>query len=212
MSKVKLIMPKMGESIMEATILNWVKKVGDRIEIDEPVVEIATDKVDSEVPSPVEGILVEIFYQAEAVVEVGKPIALIETDAASTVQASPAVAEITTNIQKEAPQQIEKDIKIAATLVTSEKTMTGEVSNGQRFYSPLVKSIAQQEGIALHELNTLSGSGQGGRVTKSDILGYLDKRQSSSQTVEQSVAPALSKVNSAEGSANGSQTISTASI
>ena len=205
-------MPKMGESIMEATILNWVKKVGDRIEIDEPVVEIATDKVDSEVPSPVEGRLVEILYQAEAVVEVGKPIAIIETDASASVQASPAVAEAKEIVKNEPSQQIEEDIKIAATLVETDKIVASDAANGQRFYSPLVKSIAQQEGIALHELNAISGSGQGGRVTKSDMLNYVESRQSSEKIHGVVTSPSISKSPTSEAAVAGLQSIAAASI
>lgn len=167
MAKVELIMPKLGESVMEATILNWEKQVGDTIEMDENVVVIATDKVDTEVPSPVEGKLVEILFQEGDTVAVGAAIALIETDSAAEVQASPAVAE--TKTEEVAPQN-------NGALATTSTATVLDTSSSNRFYSPLVKSIAKEEGISLEELETIVGTGKDSRVTKSDMLAYLENR------------------------------------
>lgn len=173
MARVELVMPKMGESIMEATILKWRKKPGDSVELDEPVLDIATDKVDSEVPSPVAGVLVEILFQENDVVAINKPIAIIETaagasagtgsaqPATSAVSAGPEVAQVPFVPQESAP------------------TPSRQMSSGQaaaRFYSPLVRTIAKTEGIAQTELDALPGSGQEGRVTKKDILAYVANR------------------------------------
>jgi 2-oxoglutarate dehydrogenase E2 component (dihydrolipoamide succinyltransferase) len=173
MAQIELVMPKMGESIMEATILKWNKKVGDRVELDETILEIATDKVDSEIPSPVEGTLVKILHQENEVVEIGKTIAIIETEAGAVVADTPAVTAppvekaIETPIAEvpfvPQPQEIVKESEAAA-------------EGSGRFYSPLVKNIAKEEGLSLSELDKISGSGQGGRVTKSDILQYIEQK------------------------------------
>ncbi len=171
MARVELVMPKMGESIMEATILKWRKKPGDSVELDEPVLDIATDKVDSEVPSPVAGTLVEILFQENDVVPINKTIAVIETEAgAAQPAASPAVSQPTpaTNGQHEA----------AAVPYVPAATAT---AGAARFYSPLVRTIAKQEGISASELDTLQGSGQEGRVTKKDILAYVANRGTSGE-------------------------------
>ncbi len=176
MAKVELIMPKLGESVIEATILNWEKEVGDTIEMDENVVVIATDKVDTEVPSPVEGTLVEILFQEGDTVAIGTAIAVIETDSAAEVKASPAVAE--TPPQQEATPQTASPSSQKTTLPA-----TGlDTSNANRFYSPLVKSIAKEEGIALEELEQIPGTGKEQRVTKSDMLAYLENRGQQSST------------------------------
>jgi len=165
MAKVQLIMPKLGESIIEATILAWNKKVGDKIELDENVLTIATDKVDTDVPSPVAGILAEILFQEGATVGVGKAIALIETAAGAEVKASPAVVEtLVSNAQPEGKHEAPVTLPAA------------NYGDGSRFYSPLVKSIAKEEGIGLEELEKVPGTGQGGRVTKDDIFAYLANR------------------------------------
>lgn len=181
MAKVELIMPKLGESVMEATILTWEKQVGDTIEMDENVVVIATDKVDTEVPSPVEGTLVEILFEEGDTVAIGTAIAMIETDAAAEVQDSPAVAATTVTVTPAAP---------AASNTSAVANL--DTSNASRFYSPLVKSIAKEEGIALDELEAVPGTGKDGRVTKSDMLAYLKNRgqQSVPQPKLQQPAPA----------------------
>jgi len=179
MAQFELIMPKMGESIMEATILKWVKNVGDQIELDETIVEIATDKVDSEVPSPVAGKVVQVLYAENDTVPIGKVIALIETEiGAAEPKASPALAE-------PAPQangQIPTAAIVKEAAMESPSPQPIGKGEGSRFYSPLVRNIAQQENIALHELENITGSGMQGRVTKKDILSYLEDRKESLQT------------------------------
>ena len=178
MAQVELIMPKMGESIMEATILSWLKSEGDTIEEDESVLEVATDKVDTEVPSTHAGVLTKILAEEGAVIEVGKPIALITTDVAETVAAeAPAEAPAPASApEKAAPAP-------APVAVPASNGSNGAASNGShdtdtssRFYSPLVKNIAKTEGITYEELSRISGSGKEGRVTKKDILSYVETR------------------------------------
>lgn len=186
MAKVELIMPKLGESVMEATILTWEKQVGDTIEMDENVVVIATDKVDTEVPSPVEGKLVEILFQEGDTVAVGAAIAMIETDsAAAEVQASPAVAEVTT------PNVVQQPVAQSNGAVSTASANL-DTSSSNRFYSPLVKSIAKEEGIGLEELEGISGTGKDSRVTKSDMLVYLENRGSAPTVIAKTTAPVTS--------------------
>ncbi len=175
MAKVELIMPKLGESVMEATILNWEKQVGDTIEMDENVVVIATDKVDTEVPSPVEGILVEILFEEGDTVPIGTAIAVVETEATNAVQASPAV--------------VNTSVEVAATPKAEQKTASLDTSDSTRFYSPLVKSMAKEEGIALAELEAIAGTGKDGRVTKSDMLAYIQNRGTAAVKVAAAPAP-----------------------
>lgn len=173
MAQVELIMPKMGESIIEATILKWVKQVGDRVEIDETILEIATDKVDSEVPSPVEGTIAEILFQEDDVVEVGKVIAIIATEGSDVVAAStPAVEQPAET--KEVPAAPVPEAAPAVSNVATTAKLDTSASN--RFYSPLVKNIAAAENISMAELEHIAGSGEKGRVTKKDILAYVSNR------------------------------------
>ncbi|MGB1121045.1 MAG: 2-oxo acid dehydrogenase subunit E2, partial [Saprospiraceae bacterium] len=168
MAKVELIMPKMGESIMEATILGWLKQPGDTVEMDEPILEIATDKVDSEVPSPVDGVIEEVLFEVDDVVEVGKVIAIISTEA--TIEDA---------VQDDAPEPVAEAEVSTQNVVQENKiehTTSNDYSETERFYSPLVKSIAKAENIELEELENISGSGANGRVTKDDILNYLNNR------------------------------------
>ena len=169
MSKVELIMPKMGESVAEATIISWQKEVGDSIELDETIIEIATDKVDSEVPSSYEGILVEKLFDADDIVKVGEVFGIIETN-----QSNEAIV----NIQEEKPSNKESVENTAAEieeeLIKVEEILS--IKNDNRFYSPLVKSIAKKEGLSIQELDNINGSGSNSRVTKSDILTYLKTR------------------------------------
>ncbi len=169
MAKVELLMPKMGESIIEATILKWIKNVGDKVAADDTILEIATDKVDSEIPSPVDGVLAEILYPEESVVAVGKVIAIITTEGENVQPtASPAVADVAPKIE-EVAKIIEADIPVSA--------IAKESISGDRFYSPLVKSIAKEEKISGDELSKIAGTGAQGRVTKHDILQYVADRQ-----------------------------------
>ncbi|TYA71376.1 dihydrolipoamide acetyltransferase family protein [Seonamhaeicola marinus] len=166
MARFELKLPKMGESVAEATITSWLKEVGENIEMDEPIVEIATDKVDSEVPSEVEGVLVERFFEVDDVVQVGQVIAVIEVDGDATIPEQ----ETNTDVKEEAVEHIEQSFTIA------KETVAPVIASGDRFYSPLVKNIAKKEGINQEELDAIPGTGKEGRVTKNDILGYLEKR------------------------------------
>lgn len=182
MAQFELIMPKMGESIMEATILKWVKNVGDSVELDETIVEIATDKVDSEVPSPVAGKVVQVLFAENDTVPIGKIIALIETaSGAAEPKASPALAEPAPQANGQSPSSVSSSSNGAASVPgTAQPLGKGE---GSRFYSPLVRNIAQQENITLQELENIAGSGMQGRVTKKDILSYLEERKESPATI-----------------------------
>ncbi len=172
MAKFELKLPKMGESVAEATITNWLKEVGDTIEADEPVLEIATDKVDSEVPSEVDGILVEKCFQIDDVVQVGQTLAIIETE-----QDIPSNTP-TTPIEEEKEIPTKTITQVQELVETAKEAITAPInfSNSDRFYSPLVKNIAKQENISPQELETITGSGKDGRVTKNDILNYIGSR------------------------------------
>ncbi len=168
MARVELVMPKMGESIMEATILKWRKQPGDTVELDEPVLDIATDKVDSEIPSPVAGTLVEILFQENDVVAINKIIAVIETESTQVQPAaSPALQQ---------PAAANGQPAVVDLPYVPARQSAGAATEG-RFYSPLVRTIAKEEGIALAELEAIAGSGAEGRVTKKDMLAYLASRQ-----------------------------------
>ena len=171
MAKVELIMPKMGESVAEATIISWHKEVGQSIEMDETIIEIATDKVDSEVPSSQEGVLIEKLFDVDAVVKVGQPFAIIETNSSDN-QNPNTTKEIKTpepQIQ-EVVEQLESNIDVVKEQIQKIET------NSERFYSPLVRSIATEEGLDLSSLDQIKGSGKDGRVTKSDVLEFISKR------------------------------------
>lgn len=169
MARFELKLPKMGESVAEATITNWLKEVGDKIEADEAVLEIATDKVDSEVPSEVSGILVEQLFGKDDLVQVGQTIAIIETEGVAPT------AEVIEEIAIPAEVvEIEKTIEAAQEIVSTPQ----DFSNSEKFFSPLVKNIAKEEGISLTELENISGTGKEGRVTKEDILKYVGERKS----------------------------------
>mgnify|MGYP000160849423 CR=1 FL=1 len=182
MARVELVMPKMGESIMEATILKWRKKPGDRIELDEPVLDIATDKVDSEVPSPVAGVLVEILFQENDVVPINKTIAVIETEAANAQPAaSPAVAQANGSQGAVAVGSGSGSGQSASVPYVPAAPATATAPASDRFYSPLVRTIAREENIGQAELDALPGTGLEGRVTKKDILAYVASRKSGGQ-------------------------------
>lgn len=166
MAKFELKLPKMGESVAEATITNWLKNVGEKIDADEAVLEIATDKVDSEVPSEVSGTLTEILFQVNDVVKVGQTIAIIETEGGSS--APVAVAEVAATPIAEVIKTVE---------VAQATAATADFKSSDKFYSPLVKNIATAEGISVAELETISGSGKDCRVTKEDLLKYIANRQ-----------------------------------
>ena len=181
MARFELKLPKMGESVAEATITSWLKDVGDSVELDEAVVEIATDKVDSEVPSEVEGTLVEILFQKDDVVAVGDTIAIIETEGENDVEEQTATKNEKT-VATEEVKEVEKTIEKASEIIA---TPLAKNSDSGKFYSPLVRNIAQTEGVSMEELETLVGSGKDGRVTKDDILSYLENRGDISNEVEE---------------------------
>jgi 2-oxoglutarate dehydrogenase E2 component (dihydrolipoamide succinyltransferase) len=178
MAKFELKLPKMGESVAEATVTNWLKKVGDKIEMDEAVLEIATDKVDSEVPSEVAGTLVEILFNTDDVVQVGQTIAIIETEggAVEAPKAAAAAAPVA---------EVAKTVEAA-----KETAAPADFSDSDKFFSPLVKNIAKEEGISLAELEAIQGSGKDGRVNKEDILNYVKNRGSQPAAVAAPVAQA----------------------
>ncbi len=182
MALIEMVMPKMGESVMEGTVLSWLKNVGDTIEEDESILEVATDKVDTEIPSTHSGILKEILAQEGDVVEVGKPIAFIETDAADAPVADAPSAEDDT------VKEAEKIMETAAATVAAPDI---PAKSGEKFFSPLVRNIAKEEGISLEELEAINGTGQDGRVTKNDILAYL-KDKKNGNTPAAPISPAKS--------------------
>lgn len=171
MSKIDILLPKMGESVAEATIIKWLKNEGDRVEADEPIVEIATDKVDSEVPAPEAGILLKQTVKEGDVVKVGHLIAQIGEAAGAAAKAEPSPVA--------APQQKQttNGAASAAPTARAERSAVERIGPSGKFYSPLVRNIARNEGIALEELEAIEGTGQGGRVTKRDILDYLPNRE-----------------------------------
>lgn len=178
MAIVELVMPKMGESIMEATILRWHKKPGDAVKVDDTVLEIATDKVDSEVPSIADGVITEVLFNENDVVPVGTVIARVQTSADAAVAPSPAAAPAPA---AEAPRAAEPQYQTAP----PRQQAAAAPANGEpRFYSPLVLNIAQQEGVSFAELEKIPGSGTEGRVTKKDILDYIANRGNQVQEPE----------------------------
>jgi len=185
MAKFEIVMPKMGESIIEATITKWLKTEGDKLEEDDAIVEIATDKVDSEIPSPVEGTLVKTLFSEGDVVPVGTVIALVETEGEG------ANEEETETTQEEIPGVAILEEKPTAT-TQEEEPAQQEITQSTRFYSPLVKSIAKNENISLAELENIPGTGKDGRVTKNDVLAYLEKRKSTKASPASTTPPASS--------------------
>lgn len=181
MARFELKLPKMGESVAEATITNWLKEVGDKIEADEAVLEIATDKVDSEVPSEVSGILVEQLFGKDDLVQVGQTIAIIETEGG---ELAPIVEEVV------APEVV---AEVTRTVDAAKESVAAPVdfSDSEKFLSPLVKNIAKEEGVSVAELAAISGTGKEGRVTKNDILDYIKNR--TSQPVLSAPAAAVQK-------------------
>jgi len=173
MATVDLVMPKLGESIMEATILKWHKQPGDTVAMDETVLEIATDKVDSEVPSTAAGVLSEILFNVNDVVPIGTVIARIKTGAEETVTSKPTPVQPKVEVRQ---PQMETVAEVVSSHQTSYKPQTN--GTGNRFYSPLVLNIAASEGVSMSELENIPGTGNEGRVTKKDILQYVSERRS----------------------------------
>lgn len=175
--RIEVVMPQMGESVVEATIIEWSKQVGDSVEEDETLLEISTDKVDSEVPAPASGTLIEIRAQADETIQVGQVIAVIATGnaaAAPNTAGQPKAASAPANAKKEVAQMTPEQLLVSGSNGSGDLSKTG--SDG-RFFSPLVRSIAKEEGLTQAELESIKGSGQGGRVTKKDILSYVEKKK-----------------------------------
>lgn len=197
MAIVDLLMPKMGESIMEATILKWLKNPGDKITQDETLLEIATDKVDSEVPSTAEGVIEELLYNVNDVVPVGTVIARVRTNAEDTVAApsnAPVINETERAEQVSAPASYTPDY--SETIPSS--TPHTIQSAGNRFYSPLVLNIAASEGVSMVELESMAGTGNEGRVTKKDILQFVQEKRSGNQPAAQSEQPPVTMPQAAQ--------------
>ncbi len=171
MAKFELKLPKMGESVAEATLTSWLKAVGDTIEADEPVLEIATDKVDSEVPSEVNGVLIEKLFNVDDVIQVGQTIAIIEIEGESSNDAKVETKPEKTTEEEKSVAAVEATVETAKTA-----TQTAVESSENRFYSPLVKNIAAEEKISQAQLDSISGTGKDGRVTKNDILSFIENR------------------------------------
>lgn len=174
MAKFELRLPQMGESVAEATLTSWLKEVGDTIEMDEAIFEIATDKVDSEVPSEVDGVLLEKLFEIDDVIKVGQTVAIIEIIGGAS-QASESTATVVDATPEAAIKAVEKSVEDAKEQ-TSPAAM--DFKGSERFYSPLVKNIAKEEGVTVAELDAISGTGSEGRVSKNDILEYISKRKS----------------------------------
>jgi 2-oxoglutarate dehydrogenase E2 component (dihydrolipoamide succinyltransferase) len=186
-----VVMPKMGESLQEGTIIRWTKKIGEKVERDETILEISTDKVDTEVPSPVAGIVAEILYQEQDTVEVGKVIARIATSGAPKIVQQSAKTESAVPVAPVTTKQTEPEVSKSQPAITSVigKTYDIPTRDGERFYSPLVREIATQNKISLEELRLIAGTGNDGRITKDDLLNYISskgniKQQSSIQQSE----------------------------
>jgi 2-oxoglutarate dehydrogenase E2 component (dihydrolipoamide succinyltransferase) len=188
MAQIEIRLPKMGESVTEATITNWLKNIGDTVEMDEPLVEVATDKVDNELPSEAGGVLIKRFFEKDQVAQVGDVIALISTDGDS------AVAEPSKEVS--APVDAVKEIVANIEVVKENVAGNGEAidKNGPsgKFYSPLVRSIAEKEGVSMNELENVNGSGQSGRVTKKDILNYVENRETAPSAPTTAATPSPS--------------------
>lgn len=204
MAEIEIRLPKMGESVTEATITNWLKQVGDTVALDEPLVEVATDKVDNELPSEAAGVLVKQLFQKDEVAQVGDVIAILSTDGKAVTE------------QESAPKEASAPSTPAASPVMPQAAQvepaqaTEKISSATRFYSPLVKSIANQEGLSQAELDGIPGTGFEGRVTKKDLLSYLETRTSNGSTAAstaQAVPTATSKPAPAPVVASGTDEI-----
>ena len=183
MSKFELKLPRMGESVAEATLTSWLKEVGDTIEMDEAVFEIATDKVDSEVPSEVDGVLVEKLFNVDDIIKVGDTVAVIKINGeANDDLESELITTDMPDVSEEVIASVTETVEVAKDTVNAP---TQDFGSTERFYSPLVKNIARQEGISITELNGIKGSGNEGRVTKDDILAFVATRQSSGTSMAQ---------------------------
>ena len=194
MAEIEIRLPKMGESVTEATITNWLKNIGDSVAIDEPLVEVATDKVDNELPSEAAGTLIKILFEKDQVAQVGDVIAILSTDGGASETTTSTAASAPDETTVATPTTTPSAAPTSATPVTISNDIK---SSEDRFYSPLVRTIAQKENISAAELAQIAGSGQDGRVTKKDVLAFLANRTSgTSTTANQTSAPAATAANS----------------
>lgn len=186
MSEFKIQMPKLGESVQEATITKWFVKEGDKIEEDQSLFEVATDKVDSEIPSPVDGIIKKIFFEVNALVAVGETVIIITTDDDDESDNDAVIEEVESDSEKTpekepaqplAAKSVEKEVVKSPEVTKSEPVEENNETKSTRFYSPLVQSIAKSEQVSLSELESIKGSGLSGRVQKSDILSFVQARK-----------------------------------
>ncbi|MBD3637384.1 MAG: 2-oxo acid dehydrogenase subunit E2 [Crocinitomicaceae bacterium] len=175
MAEIEIRLPKMGESVTEATITNWLKEVGDSVEMDEPLVEVATDKVDNELPSEAEGVLVKKLYEVDDVVQVGEVIAIISTDGEAPAATPDTGSEpVQQAEEKQMEEEVEEEVLAAVEAPVNGTTEIPKSGASGRFYSPLVRSIAKTEGISMEQLEQIPGSGENNRVTKKDILAFIE--------------------------------------
>jgi 2-oxoglutarate dehydrogenase E2 component (dihydrolipoamide succinyltransferase) len=182
MAQIEIRLPKMGESVTEATITNWLKEVGDTVAMDEPLVEVATDKVDNELPSEAAGVLVQKLFEKDQVAQVGDVIAIISTDGGSSAPAPKNDAAVAA---------VQETVAAAQETASNNSVQLDRTNANGKFISPLVRSIAQKENISMNDIDAIEGSGSGGRVTKKDILSFIDNRGNApivTKPVEQKVA------------------------
>lgn len=194
MAQIEIRLPKMGESVTEATITNWLKNVGDSVALDEPLVEVATDKVDNELPSEAEGTLVKRLFEKDQVAQVGDVIAIISTDGSAVVESTKqesAVVEEKTAAQ--APEKVVAEVTNTVSAVNGSTDLDKSGPSG-KFYSPLVRSIAGKEGITMSELESINGTGQSGRVTKKDILAYIESDRTAVAPVKETINSGVTSV------------------
>jgi len=184
MATFDIVMPKLGESIIEATITKWLKAAGDQVNEDDALAEIATDKVDSEIPSPVEGVVKELLFKEGDIVPVGKVIAVIDLGGEAAAPEKKEDEKAAEPAKEEKPAEKEAEPAPSAPVKESDETYSGD-----RFYSPLVKNIAKKENISLQELDKVQGTGKDGRLTKQDLLDYLQNRPSEGAATEKTSAP-----------------------
>ena len=206
MSKFELKLPQMGESVAEATLTNWLKEVGDTIEMDEAVFEIATDKVDSEVPSEVDGVLVEKRFDVDDVIKVGEVVAVIQIEGEVELATEDSSEDdVMEEVSVEAPaRELETQM---ASVKESVSAPVPDYSSSERFYSPLVKNIAKEENVSMDELEAIAGTGKEGRVTKNDIMAYLENRSNGSQTKEEAQPRPEAKPEKADAPAAPKETV-----
>jgi 2-oxoglutarate dehydrogenase E2 component (dihydrolipoamide succinyltransferase) len=199
MAEIEIRLPKMGESVTEATITNWLKKTGDTVAIDEPLVEVATDKVDNELPSEAAGTLVKILFEKDQVAKVGDVIAILSSDGVSTSETT-----VTAFEQPQVADQSKIEVSVANNENSNSHVIARNGSNG-KFFSPLVRSIAKKENVSQAELDSINGSGQDGRVTKNDLVNYLANRSNAASKVEPILEskPAVSPISNVTTSSNG---------